>query len=88
MASRISSKQVVFHRPFWVSGFDCRQPAGTYTVDTEEELVEALSFLAWRRSATIVRLTRGGTTKYLWVDAGELDDALARDVEQGANRQP
>lgn len=81
MASRTSSRQVTFRRPFWISGLDSRQSAGTYTVDTEEELVETLSFQAWKRVATIVRLSRGGTTEYRRVDAGELDDALARDME-------
>lgn len=84
MASRTSSRQVTFRESFWISGFDSRQPAGTYTIDTEEELIETLSFQAWRRVATTVRLTRCGTTEYLPIDPGELDDALARDAEQGA----
>jgi hypothetical protein len=82
MASRTSSKQVTFRRPFWLSGLDSRQPAGTYTVDTEEERVEELSFLAWRRVATNMRVARGGTTEYIPIDPSELNDALARDTER------
>jgi len=82
MTSRTSSKQVTFRRPFWLSGLDSRQPAGTYIVDTEEERVEDLSFLAWRRVATNLRVARGSTTEYVPIDPGELNDALARDTEQ------
>jgi hypothetical protein len=46
MASRISSKQVTFRRPFLLIGFDSNQPAGTYQVNTEEELIEAPTFEA------------------------------------------
>jgi len=82
VASRTSSKQVIFGRPFWISGLDCRQSAGTYTVDTEEKLVEARSSQAWKHVATIMRVTKHGVTEYLRVDRDELEDALARDVEQ------
>ncbi len=82
MASRTSSRQVVFGRPFWISGLDCRQSAGTYTVDTEEKLVEACSFLAWKHVATILRIPKLGVTEYLRVNRDELDDALARDAQQ------
>jgi hypothetical protein len=82
MASRTTSRQVVFGRPFWISGLDCRQSAGIYTVDTEEKLVEARSFLVWEHVATILRIPKLGVTEYLRVNRDELDDALARDVEQ------
>ena len=80
MASRTSSKQVTFHRPFWLSGFDSPQPAGTYRVDTEEEPLETLSFAAWRRLTTTMPLTRNGATEYIPIDPGELDRALASDA--------
>lgn len=84
MALRTSSRQVNFHRPFWVSGLDCRQSAGTYTVDTEEESVEARSFRSWKHVATVMRIVRDGAVNYVRVDCDELDDALARDVEKDA----
>lgn len=48
MTSRMSTKEVIFRRPFWLNGFVSPQPAGTYRIDTEEELLEAVSFSAWR----------------------------------------
>lgn len=82
MASRTSSRQVIFGHPFWISGLDCRQSAGSYTVDTEEKLVEARTFLAWKHVATTIRITKHGVTEYLRVNRDELDDALAHDLEQ------
>jgi hypothetical protein len=82
MASRTTSRQVIFGQPFWISGLDCRQSAGTYTVDTEEKLVEARAFLAWKHVATTLRITKQGVTEYIRVNRDELDDALARDWEQ------
>jgi hypothetical protein len=82
MATRTTSRQVTFRRPFLLSGFDSIQPAGAYTVDTEEELIDALSFSAWRRVATVMRLPRGGATEYLPIDPGELSEAQMRDEAQ------
>ena len=82
MATRTTSKEVVFRRPFLLSGFESVEPAGSYTVETEEELIEALSFPAWRRIATVMMLTRGGTTECIPVDPDELHEALMRDCAQ------
>ncbi len=84
MASRTSSRQVTFHRPFWVSGLDCRQSAGTYTVDTKEESVEARSFQSWQHVATMMRIARDGNINHVRINRDELDDALARDAEKVA----
>jgi hypothetical protein len=82
MATRTSTKQVTFRRPFLLSGFDSLQPAGTYRVDTEEELMEEISFPVWKRVATIMQLTRGGATEYPQIDPDELQEALLRDWAQ------
>ena len=88
MATRTSSKQVTFRRPFLLSGFDSIQPAGTYTVDTEEELIDALSFPAWKRVATMMQLTRDGATEYMPVDPDELSEAQTRDEAQLGTSSP
>jgi hypothetical protein len=56
MTMRTSRKSVTFRRPFSLSGIDEVQPAGTYTVETSEELIEGLSFPVWRRTATVFLL--------------------------------
>src|SRR3954453_16425336 len=53
MDRRTSREAVTFARPFTLHGIDGEQPAGTYPVETDEELVPGLSFLAWRRGATV-----------------------------------
>ena len=61
MTVRTSRKSVTFTQPFSLSGFDEVQPAGTYTVETDEELLPGLSFPAYRRVATLMFLrARGG----------------------------
>lgn len=56
MLSRTQRSTLVFARPFILSGQNRRQPAGTYLVETEEELLEGLSFPAYRRVAMTITL--------------------------------
>src|SRR5947209_2852295 len=58
MTVRTTSKTVTFIHPFSLTGTDEVQPAGTYTVETDEELLEPSSFPAYRRIATLLRLER------------------------------
>jgi hypothetical protein len=44
MTMRTTSRTVTFIHPFNLSGMDKEQPAGTYTVETDEELLQTLSF--------------------------------------------
>ena len=70
---RTVHETVTFERPFSVEEV---QPAGTYTVVVDEELIEGLSFLAyWRVATTIylpVRSGAAGSIQAVRVDPGEL----------------
>jgi hypothetical protein len=80
---RTSRQTVMFKRPFCVSGMSGEQPAGSYAVDTDEELIEGLSFPAYRRIATTIFLpTRPGASsgEALRIDPGDLAAALERDA--------
>ncbi len=82
MPTRTHTRTVVFQRPFSIKSAGGVQPAGTYTVETEEELVEGLSFPAYRRvSTTITRLANGAgaLVQVLVVDPSELEKAQAAD---------
>jgi hypothetical protein len=85
MTVRTTSKTVTFMHPFNLSGTDEVQPAGTYTVETDEELLEPLSFPAYRRVSTLMRLPARSTgtvlTQIVEVNPMELAAALARDAE-------
>ena len=88
MMTRTTTKTVKFARPFALSGLDGPQPAGTYTIETDEELIPTLSFTAYRRAATWLRLPArregeapsAGLSEVAAIDPVELDAALARDA--------
>lgn len=85
MATRTTAKQVTFRRPFVLSGFEAIQAAGTYTVDTDEEMIDALSYPVWRRTGTTIHLMRAGALEFVPVDPEELSRALIRDGAQPEN---
>jgi hypothetical protein len=80
--NRTRREDMVFRRPFSLKGWAEPQPAGTYAVETEEELIEGLSFPAYRRvSTTITRqATRAGAfVQTIPVDPRELAAAQVAD---------
>jgi len=83
MAIRTSKKTVTFTKPFVLGGFDEVLPAGAYSVETDEELLEGVSFPAYRRILTLIHLhprpSHPGLTRTLTIDPNELDAALQRD---------
>ncbi len=69
MTIRTSEKTVIFERPFILSGFDQLLQAGAYRVQTDEELMEGISFPAYRRVATLLHIeTVPGVSQTLTVD--------------------
>lgn len=77
---RTTSQSVTFLLPFTVSGIGGSQPAGTYTIETDEELIEGLSFSAYRRTSMRIclppSLARPGVTEFAMIDPGEVEAAL------------
>ena len=51
--TRCTSVDITFAHAFSLQGVEGTIPAGTYRIDTEEEPIDGLSFLAWRRLATL-----------------------------------
>lgn len=80
---------MTFSRPFMLSGIGEMQPAGTYTVETDEELVQEISFPVYRRTVTTMLLPPhpGGAIRaqIATIDPMELEVALESD---GAGRVP
>jgi hypothetical protein len=87
MATRTTSRTVTFSRPFMLSGIGAVQPAGAYTVETDEELVQEISFPVYRRTATLMLLPPqpGGVilAQIATIDPLELEVALERDAMKG-----
>ena len=83
MTVRTSRKTVTFTRPFSLSGIEV-QPAGTYAVETDEELLPGVSFPAYRRIASLIflRSRAGGAIvdEIANVDPLELQAAQERDA--------
>ena len=84
MTTRTTTRSVTFRRPFILGGFDAVQAAGTYLIDVEEEALESISFLAFRRTSTRMRISACGATEHRIIDPVELDEALLRDSAQPA----
>ena len=84
MTERTTRKSVTFTRPFSLRGIDEVQAAGTYTVETREELLEAVSLPAYRRIETLIFLParRGGpfVDRFVSIDPLELEAAARRDA--------
>jgi len=91
MTLRTHRETLTFAHPFTLSGAEDVQAPGAYTVQTDEELLEGVSFLAYRRVATVifVPLRHSGprSLQAITVDPRELADALARDGSR-ADQQP
>lgn len=80
MPTRMLSRTVTFRRPFVLDGFEQVEPAGAYTVDTEEETLDDVSFAVWKRNATVMHVTHGAVTEYIRIDPEDLRKAEARDA--------
>lgn len=83
MLNRTRRVDVVFRHPFRLRGWAEAQPAGAYTVETEEALIEGLSFVAYRRVATTItrQATRSGAlVQMIPVEPDILAAALAADA--------
>jgi len=79
---RTRRETVTFERPFSLRGVGRTVPPGTYVVDIDEELLEGLSFDAYRRCATTIFLPTqpgGGSGELFEIDPAELAAALKRD---------
>ena len=82
MATRTTTKQVTFRRPFLLAGFAAVQAAGTYTVETDEEIIDDLPYPVWRRIGTTLHVKRAGAMEFVPIDPDELGRALLRDGAQ------
>jgi hypothetical protein len=56
MVSRTTRTVVCFSSTFGLPDVDGPQPAGSYRVDHDEESIESLTRLAWRRVASFIYL--------------------------------
>ena len=83
MAERTTETEITFTHPFHLHSFSEPLEAGTYRLVVDEELIEGLSFTAYRRVATHLEIPAISVAmarrQFLQVSPVEIDEALARD---------
>ena len=82
MTTRTTRKTVTFRHPFVLGGIDGTQPPGPYLVDTDEETLDSVSILGYRRVATFIQFHGDGNTQVFPIDPTDLEAALMRDRGQ------
>jgi hypothetical protein len=80
---RTSRRSIVFNRPFRLKGIDRVLRPGKYEIVTDEELIDGLSFLAYRRVATMMIVPalshQSSSVEMVAIDPHDLAVALERD---------
>lgn len=89
---RTTQKTVTFREPFLLPGLKKLQPAGDDVIETEEELMPHVSMIVYRRVATFIHLHEvpgdDRITGIANIDPRELEDALARDLDDSFHPVP
>jgi hypothetical protein len=85
MSERTRRELVTFLHPFSLAGVEGQQAPGTYTVETIEEPIEGLSFVAYRRLSTTIVLPSpqygAASRQAVAIDPLDLEAARKRDAE-------
>lgn len=88
MTLRTTTTSITFTKPFTLAESNETYPPGVYEVETDEELLEGLSFHAYRRVRTVMRLPvspgRRGVSRSLMIDPEELEAALRQEAQPDA----
>jgi hypothetical protein len=82
MTIRTIRRTIAFGRPFHLKGVDRLLPPGDYSVITDEELIEGLSFPAYRRVSTaiFVPAPSGSAVEMVTIDPMDLQTAQELDA--------
>jgi hypothetical protein len=83
MTMRTTTKTVTFHRPFYLKGIDRLLPPADYRVVTDEELIDGLSFAAYRRVSTVIFVPAEFGSAVEMASIDPLDLKAAQDQDAG-----
>jgi len=86
MTIRSRRETITFRHPFRIRGIDRLLPPGAYEVVTDEEMIEGLSFPAYRRVATMIMVPAGGSTMEM-VSIGSVDLSDAQRIDASLPRE-
>jgi hypothetical protein len=84
MTIRSRREAVTFKHPFRIRGVDRLLLAGTYEVITDEESIEGLSFVAFRRIATMILVPGASASVLEMISIGSVDLADAQRIDASA----
>jgi hypothetical protein len=88
MTTRSRHETVTFQHPFRIRGVDRLLPPGAYEVITDEEMIEGLSFPAFRRVATIIMVPAAAQNSAMeMVSIGSVDLSDAQRMDASAPRE-
>ncbi|WP_040440899.1 hypothetical protein [Roseibium aggregatum] len=79
MNTRSTRSTVTFCHPFTLKGHSDVLPAGDYEVLVEEEELQGVSFLAYRKKATYLIIMGHGRTEMREISGNDLESVLNRD---------
>jgi hypothetical protein len=89
MMTRTQQGTIHFNAPALLDGLDYPLGPGDYELNEDEELIEGISWLAYRRVATFITIpptsANGNVRRMLPVDAEAIEELLRRD---GLGEQP
>lgn len=81
---RSRRETITFKYPFRIAGIDRLLLAGAYEIVTDEEMIEGLSFVAFRRVATMIMVpvaaSRSSTMEMVSISSIALSDAQRIDA--------
>ncbi|MBL8788913.1 MAG: hypothetical protein JNM45_00350 [Rhizobiales bacterium] len=81
---RTISSTVMFNHPFSIPGIDGEQPPGRYAVSSDEEELNGMESIGWRRTGTFIRLPaigiNSGIEQVHTINPFDLQQALTRDL--------
>ena len=82
MTIRTIRRTIAFRRPFYLKGVDRLLPPADYRVMTDEELIDGLSFSAYRRVSTaiFVPAESGCAVEMVIIDPFDLQAAQEQDL--------
>lgn len=86
MNSRTTQTVIRFSSPFLLPGFEAPQPAGDYRVEYDEEPLEGVFRLAWRRIAAFIYLPaiamQGSAQQMVAINISDLETILEKNRQQ------
>jgi hypothetical protein len=86
MTTRSRRETITFQHPFRIRGIDRLLPPGAYEVITDEEMIEGLSFPAFRRIATMIMVPAAEQNLTMeMVSIGSVDLADAQHADATAS---